>query len=253
MALKRGNVARQEDVPAFDPTEVDDAPFDADEIVNASNDTDIEDETVNETAQEVVENTAQAVAVASPKAVAAAGPVPTGNLTQSMEEMGFKGLDFGFGAFPIITLDDGQFMSNDVELGEQFDCYIQSSCEKILYRTNVGQNEKPELVYTYDDQITTKGEQVADVLNDWRSAGQTYQRKVYLDVIVEMCGDNELAGQLAVLSIPPQSTTRFSGYLAQVVRLKRKTPQEVVTTVYRGRKVTGTRFPWFPWAFKLAD
>lgn len=247
MALKRGNVAKQEDADMFDPTEVD--------VIEATNDDDgdEENETVNEVENEVVEAPVNVPAPVQPKQVANTGGVPTGDLAQSMGELGFEGLDFGFGAFPIITLNDGQFSSNDVELGDSFDCRVQSSRQKIVYRTRVAEGETPELVYTYDDQSTTKGENVKDVLQDWDASGTKYDRKAYLDVIVEVCGDNDLTGQLAVLSVSPQSATRFSGYLAQVVRLKRVNPQDVVTTVYRGRKITGTRFPYYPWAFKLAS
>ena len=204
----------------------------------------VETEEVNEieeehqTASSLMKPSASAPAVSNPESVLSA------------DEM--NDLDFGFGAFPTVTLDKGEFEVSDgsVELGTEFDCKILQYKSKYFYRSYVSDTDV-EFFYSFDQVSTTAGESVADVLAQWKEEGRpAHTVKKYLEVTAILSGENE--GTIVLLSVSPSSVARFSGYVAGELNAVRGIHyKNVITTVSVGAKLTKVKFPFRPWAFSF--
>lgn len=176
----------------------------------------------------------------------------TGGALGALAEDGFEGLDLGFGAFPIIVLQNtGDFTSSDgAELGTEFDCVVMNSRNKFICKNTGNPKDDEDFFYSYDKEVNTSGEDVKVKIAEWKGKGWGYEWKPYLDVAAQIHGgDND--GELVMFSIPKTSITRFSGYLASVKMKEGVPPSGVVTRVYRGDKITKVKYPFFPWAFKM--
>jgi hypothetical protein len=176
-----------------------------------------------------------------------------GGVANELDAQGFEGLEFGFGSFPIITLQNtGRFESSDGgDMGTSFQCIVLGSKPKWVYK-NGAPKQQEDYFYTFDQQTTLGGERVADVLARWQAAGWTPEVKKYLDVQAQLVTNDQDNGTLVLLSIPPTSIPRFSGYLATLRQRNNASPSEVVTTVQLGDKVTKAKHPFHPWAFNFA-
>ena len=176
----------------------------------------------------------------------------TGNIMQELEAAGFEGLRIGIGAFPFVKLQGETFTTSEGEsLGQTFVCVIHTSKSKKFYKCRDDQNAE-EFFYTYDDVMTTANKQVQDILADWANRGWTQPVvKNYLDVTAQLVDLNtrELGG-MVLLSVPDTSNPRFSGYITTLAATHRCMPNQVVTQIYPGQKVTSVKFPFHPWAFR---
>ena len=167
-------------------------------------------------------------------------------------DQGFEGVTIGFGSYPIVKLEDGIFQTNDEELGKEIIGRLLNSKKKILYRTKVPEGESPEIVYTYDDVLSTSGNPIKDVLAEWEADGEKWERKEYLDVVTRIEDEESpYDSRIVLLSIPPASSNRFGGYVGELMMSGRKVA-DVLTRVSVGKKVTKTRFPFYPWNFSQA-
>lgn len=175
--------------------------------------------------------------------------VPSG-VQADLENDGFAGLDFGFGSFPVVSLQNtGQFESSEGgSLGNDFYATILGSVPKWIYK-NDQKGPAEEFFYTFDRQFSMAGEPIEDILLKWKGKGWKHEVKKYLDVQAQMVTQDEDNGTLVLLSIPPTSITKLSGYMATVKGRHGKKVQEVVTHITLGEKVTKTQYPFHPWAF----
>lgn len=193
-----------------------------------------------ETANEIVKGASKSVAT-------------TGSRESVLSEEEMSDLDFGFGAFPTVTLDKGEFecSDGDVQLGNEFDCKIVQYKAKYFYRSYVDQDDV-EFFYSFDKEVDTQGEQVADRIAEWNKEGRPpHTVKKYLEVTAILHGGDH-DGTIVLLSVSPSSVARFSGYVAGELNAARGLHyKRVVTTVGVGAKITKAKFPFRPWAFSF--
>ena len=110
------------------------------------------------------------------------------------------------------------------------------------------------MCYSYDGLVTTNGEPLDDVLSEWKAEGVRISEKEYVDVTVELSGDDlgDLDGEMAMLSVSPASVQKLTGYMGKLMR-KGLDPRKTLTEVYAADKVKtkgGNQF--YPWGFRLA-
>lgn len=168
------------------------------------------------------------------------------------EQDGFEGLSFdSYGVFPLIKLDMGSFQTSEGDdLGTEFHCVMLRSRPKYLYRTNLPrEDDRNEVVYSYDNATSASGRPLQDIFNDWRQKGlePNMQPTRYVEVTARMVP----SGQLVLLSVAQASVGNLSAYWAQM-RFKGVDIKTAVTKVYRGKKVERTKNPFWPWAFAHA-
>lgn len=177
------------------------------------------------------------------------------NFKQAMEDQGFGGLNLGFGSFPTIRLmNEGVFEDDDEnEIGESFDCYVQSTRTKHLYKQ--AGNSESEIFYSYDGIELVKpsdagASTVVQLKQEFKEDGFELEVKGYLECVVQMVG-GEYDGEIFLLSIPPASCNKFSGVVA-TLQMKGKDIKETVITCCVGKKRKSRRSSssYFPWAFK---
>jgi hypothetical protein len=215
-------------------------------------------------AQEQAATAVAAQAAPAPAPVAVANPptqlpatrtqgatsLTTSGVQGDLANQGFDGLDFGFGSFPVITLqNDGTFQSSEGgSLGTDFYCCVLGSTPKWIYK-NDQKGPAEDFFYTFDRQFSVQGESIEDILAGWVQKGWKHEIKKYLDVQAQLVSQDEDNGTLVLLSIPPTSISKFSGYLATVTGRHNKQVQSVVTHIKLGEKVTKVKYPFHPWAF----
>ena len=174
-------------------------------------------------------------------------------LSSMAEQDGFAGLEFdSYGVFPMIVLNQGEFQSADENYGTEFYCTMIRSRPKFLYRTDLPDrnDSRNEVVYSYDNEVTTTGVPLEEIFNSWREKGMqpTAQPQRYVEVTAKM----HPHGQLALLSVAQSSIAELSRYWAQL-KFKNKQVQNTLTRVFRGKKVERVKNPFYPWAFAEAS
>lgn len=190
-------------------------------------------------------------APATTAAVPAPAGVNTSNISKALVEAGFEGLELGFGAFPMVTLQNTEFSTSDgISLGHEFFAVIHSSRKKYLLKANRGRDEE-EFTYSYDKITTIGGKSVDEVKQEWlRSGYESPEWKEYLDVTAQLIDiQKRTIDQMVLLSIPHSSNARLSGYITTILT-SGTSPADVVTHVHLGQQVTAAKKPFYPWAFK---
>ena len=185
-------------------------------------------------------------------AVAVQNSVETAGVQSALASQGFDGLDYGFGAFPVITLqNDGTFQSSEGgSLGRDFYCCILGSTPKWIYK-NDQKGAAEDFFYTFDREFSVQGEPIDTILAGWKAKGWKHEVKKYLDVQAQLVTQDEDNGTLVLLSISPTSITKLSGYLATVAGRHGKQVNAVITHIQLGEKVTKVKYPFHPWSFSL--
>lgn len=176
-------------------------------------------------------------------------------LAEAASDMGFDGVDLtGFGAFPIVSLQKETFKTTEgYVLGDSFEGYPQGSRKKWIYKNGLA-NENPDVAffYTYDDELSIKGEPIPEILAGWKERGWNYVKNPYVELFVRLEG-GEQSGQVVALSIPKTSIPRFSNF---IVTLLAKGGEGMKTTLCwfgKGPEVTKVRNPFIPLAFRVLD
>jgi len=192
----------------------------------------------------------QAAAPQPPAVRQGSAPMVSGGVTEALGQAGFEGLEFGYGAFPIVTLQNtGQFETSEGGvLGSSFNCVLLGSKAKWICK-NDQRGDAEDFFYSFDRVTTLSGDDVQSIINGWKERGWNSEWKKYLDVQAQMVTDDEDNGALVMLSIPPTSISRFSGYVATVMGRYQQDITQVVTRCELGEKVTKGRYPFHPWSF----
>ena len=177
-----------------------------------------------------------------------------GGIAAELVDDGFEGLEFGFGAFPMVTLqNNGTFeFSGGGVIGIDFYCKILGSKSKYIFKN--GQKKALEdFVYSYDQVHTASGDLVQTKLDEWKEKGwgEDIDQKRYLDVQAQIVSQDTHNGELVLLSIPPNSINRFSGYIATVKGRHCRNIKNVITHVHLGDRVAKGDYPFTPWAFSF--
>ena len=265
MGLRKGKVAEDvkaaaEETPPFTPdavptSAVEPAPAPAPAVAPVTTEPVSQNAAANVVATQAAPAPAP-VAVVNPPAqlpaTRAAGAIPmvaTGVQAQ-LEFEGFAGLNFGFGSFPMISLqNNGQFQSSEGgSLGTEFYVSVLGSVPKWIYKNNQ-KGPAEDFFYTFDKITAVNGESCESILDGWRARGWQWELKQYLDVQAQLVTNDEDNGCIVLLSVPPTSIAKFSGYIATVRGRHNKNVKAVITRVYLGELVTKVKHPFHPWAF----
>jgi len=169
-------------------------------------------------------------------------------------------LDFGFGAFPSISLDKGEFECiGDIEFEDnQFQCKIMNYRAKYFYRSFINDDDV-EFFYSFDKpgmegSASTNGELVQDIVGKWKEEGRpAHTVKKYLEVTAQLVGGPS-ANSICLLSVAPRSVPILSGYIAGELNAVRGLHYtKVVTQVSAGPKNSKGKFPFRPWNFSFVS
>lgn len=218
-----------------------------------------------ETTAEVAEEAAAtevAVVSDSPKEVASISEARANSMAQfsnEMAEAGFEGMELTGMSFDRIKLHEGQFMlgSDDVELGQDFDCVIYGTRTNYIVRQST--DNDAEMFYSYDPkgQTFSDGTSAAEKLAEWLDDGYGTEEapldiRPYMEATVVLVNrDDEYEGTMCMLSIPPASKARLAGASAQAQMRFKALPNEVVTRCTVGKKVGEGQKAFRPWGFKV--
>jgi len=170
---------------------------------------------------------------------------------KALEEAGFGGLDYGFGAYAIISLqNEGMFEdSNDDSFGKEFKGIILESRDKYVFNNTKCEKKDEVAVYSYDGVMDANTDQpIQKTIEEWAEKGWGFERRPYTEVTVDLV-EGPRAGEIVLLSLPKTSRTKFTGYINTNARRFRLLPSQYITQFSVGDKVTSTPFPFFPWKF----
>ena len=196
----------------------------------------------------------QQVAVASP-APKGAGSNYFAQMIKELEEAGQEGLEMGFGVFPMVSLDKGEFKVGDEDIGrDDFEGVPLFSKPKFAYRTTGVPEKEVEAVYADSDKEHLDPNSITSArLLEWKEKwpDSGWEVKKYQDVymyVTNMPAQPELEGQIVQLSVAPTSVKHYTRACI-TAKGKGREAHECVFRVSVGEKVRG-EFDYYPWAFK---
>ena len=199
--------------------------------------------------QVAVRQETQAVATSGNRAI------QTGSLEQELIANGFEGLEAGYHSFVSIKLpSDGIFCTSEEEqIGKSILVKLLGSKQKYVYNRS---DDDDAVLFSYDRVHTTTGESLDDALEEWKAEGATVTEKKYADVQAEVVDgdeiDEDMIGEIVILSVSPSSTQKLFGHMGKLNR-KGLDPRITVTEVYVADKVKtkgGQQF--YPWGFRIS-
>lgn len=176
------------------------------------------------------------------------------------EKDGHDDLDgeIGFGSFPILKLQNGSFVIDDVELGTWVEGILLSSRKKWIIKEKAQDTEY--LVYTYD-QIHVAGseELLSERFAKWEEEGvdiNNLEKKRYQEVVKIITGSEknyeQFEKELVLCSVPPASVKRLAGHRAKTMTVYGRKLCDVITRAFKGRQLQGQNKKVFnPWDFKV--
>jgi hypothetical protein len=211
------------------------------------------DAAFDRTGQTVAAQTA-APAPATGSAVATQGGARGLSILDGVRSEAFSSLDnkIKYGSFPTIKLDKHLFVIKDGEEVTEFLCHILATRPKWIYKTEKTEKGSEELFYSYDQQLATNGRKVEDILADWRADGLKLKECREYEECVVLMHSTSLEGEMALLSVPPASTGRLSGFRTQQNLLRKVELDKVITRVKTGAKITTkSKDTFYPWDFKF--
>lgn len=206
--------------------------------------------------------TAVAVVEAAVPTVATQRTASQAAMLGDMASRGFEGLKIDFSSFPSIVLKDGEFQisgSTKAFDGKKgFDGIITGTRKKVAMR--VGGDDDGDVIFADEaKQFQDPNTEVGAKVVEWRAAGLKPELKEYIEAFTMItaihdpeASVDELIGSLVVVQVSPTSCGRFSGYTAIQKMKFGMDPDGYQTNFSRGEKVTNTKFPFYPWNFKLA-
>lgn len=172
-----------------------------------------------------------------------------------MAEEGLEGLSVGFMSFDSIRLKDGQFImgSDEEELGREFSCVVVTTRPRYIVRQSSDGDADVYYSYQKDGLVDTEGNDKTELLREWKEDG--YENpiiKEYAEVLALLSRpeDQDKNGAMVMLSVPPTSLQRFSGFLVQQRMMRRKKHSDFLLTCTIGKKVGSGNTAFYPWAFK---
>ena len=223
----------------------------------------VDDAGVNEAQAEAepVESVTQQVAVRSASTAVAVPREPGAaenffkNMIDQLIGDGQEGLEMGYGVFPVISLDKGEFKVGDEDVGDdEFEGVPLMSKPKYAYR-QIGVPEKDaEVVFADSDRAHLEpGNPVAERLAEWKvkAPESSYEIKKYQDVFLYLTrfpGKPVLEGQLVQLSVAPTSVKIYTR-ACLTAKGRGRAPHETVFKIGVGEKIRG-EFDYYPWSFE---
>ena len=177
------------------------------------------------------------------------------NFSESMKEAGFDGLELTGMSIDRIKLHEGTFKfgMEEADIGNSFDCIIQSTKRLFVIRQFEGQDA--ETYYSYDRNGSTKtdGSSAEDILNSWADEGYAKPDvKEYLEAVAILTNrDDDLEGQIVMLSIPPASRSKLAPVAMNGYQKYGKLLNQLVVRASVGKTVGEGSKKYRPWVFSL--
>ena len=199
-----------------------------------------------------VRNESQAVAVAAGSSNGTENYFK--QMVESLKQDGQNGLEMGYGVFPVVSLDKGEFKINDEEFDSDFSVVPMTSEAKYAYRTTGVAEKEVEVTFSDTDRAhLDPASAVSQRLQEWKEKwpDSGFEIKKYLDVyayVVELPAKPELQGQIVVLSVSPTSIRRYTNACV-TAKGRGYAAHECVFKVAVGEKVRGD-FDYYPWEFQ---
>lgn len=176
-------------------------------------------------------------------------------MIKELEEAGQEGLEMGFGVFPMVSLDKGEFKVGDEDIGrDDFEGVPLFSKPKFAYRTTGVPDKDAEVVYADSDQEHhDTNSQVSARLLEWKEKwpDSGWDVRKYQDVylyLTNLPAKPELEGQIVQLSVAPTSVKHYTRACISA-KGKGREAHECVFRISVGEKVRG-EFDYYPWEFK---
>lgn len=176
-------------------------------------------------------------------------------MIRELEESGQEGLEMGFGVFPMISLDKGEFKVGDEDIGrDDFQGVPLSSKPKFCYRTTGVPDKEAEVIYCDSNkEHLDHNSAVSAKLMEWKQKWQDsgWEVKQYQDVymyLTDFPAKPEMVGQLVQLSVAPTSVKRYT-QACLTAKSKGREAHDCVFKVSVGEKIRG-EFDYYPWDFK---
>lgn len=224
---------------------------------------------VIETEVAVVEETTAAITeVAVPVVSKPAAPALTnvGSVEQfkaKMAEAGMEGLEIDGFSFESITLPGEGFFQlasdEDSNLGKSIDVLVLGTRARYVVKQEDSQDSESFFSYDKDGSTKTDGTDATAIIAQWAADyGDDNYRPVirkYLDVTVQIVGGEEdvvedMAGDLAMLSVPPTSVSKFSGVIMRM-QMRNLNQSETVINCSVGKKRKAGSGSFYPWVFAI--
>lgn len=180
----------------------------------------------------------------------------------SLASAGFEGLELGSRSFPMISLkNDGLFEDSDgVAYGKKFRCRLLSSQSKTVIQANPIEDNKKDVLFTYDKVTSTSGLDVRAWEVEKTAQGKRLERREYTDVLIIMDAFGEdYDEEMRILSVAPKSRERLAGKI-QALAIKNnwgtqqlmENIREFTLTCECGAKVLKAQQPFYPWSFAFS-
>ena len=170
-----------------------------------------------------------------------------------LAEAGCRDLELSYNPFPLIKLEnEGRFEDTEGKvLGEDFDCIIQTVRAKYLLKNTKCDKKDDAVAYSYDLKVESEGDRpLSEIIAEWSEQGWGYETKTYFEASALMVG-GENDGNMVMLSIPPTSKARISGFFYQNALKHGLAQNQYVTKCKCGDKVKTAEHPFYPWNFEF--
>jgi len=207
---------------------------------------------VVETAQPV-QPQEQAIATQSQSTIPATTATATTGMLAGLDDLGFEGLELGWGSFTSIKLDNGKFAdSEENNLGTEIECILMSTKAKYILKNTKCMQDDEEVYYSYDREVATDGTPTEDIIAEWTAQGWGFEWKTYLDAFAQLVDETGEPTEMVVLSLPPTARPKISGYLSRIKLTKGLgNPQQYITRCKVGPDVKKEGKTWNPWVFQF--
>ena len=177
------------------------------------------------------------------------------NMIDQLIGDGQEGLEMGYGVFPVISLDKGEFKVGDEDVGDdEFEGVPLMSKPKFAYRQTGVSEKDAEVVFADSDRAHLEpGHPVTERLAEWKVKfpESGVEIKKYQDVffyLTRFPGKPVLEGQLVQLSVAPTSVKVYTR-ACLTAKGKGRAPHETVFKIGVGEKIRG-EFDYYPWSFE---
>lgn len=235
---------------------------DGDDAVGEQHDGELVEGEAGQSAQQTTSKSTEVAlqngtAAALPTVVVGAAHNVFKQMIDELAAEGQVGLEMGYGVFPTLALDKGEFKIGDEDLtDEEFKGVPLFSQPKYAYRTTGLSNEKEnEVIFSTSNQdhLDTNSAVAAKLL-EWKQKWphSNWEIKTYQDVywfMTDLPSKPDRNGQLLILSVSPTSIRRYT-QACLFAKQKGYAPHECVFTAKVGEKIRGDN-DYYPWEFKV--
>jgi hypothetical protein len=192
--------------------------------------------------------------------------VKTQPQTSDFDEAGMCGLESGYRMFPVIHLDNTDYVfidSEEMVYGYKIECRFLESKRRYVWRLIPVEAAATDMIYSTDGIIDSAGKAVEERLKDARLRGKTIDGPIiYADAkVVLIAPGTEQDGEIRILSLPPTAGSTLRAKIenlgakyelssAKAMREKANN-MKLTCTVGASRGKTGQKYR--PWLFQFSD